>query len=485
MNIKNIFSNKKFKNTFFTLVEILVVAGIIYGVMMLVINKINYDADKVGKTSQEEKVEKGTGNYSIQVNLAKNAVIVFETKTDKSKDAIKVFPASIGKELDKGKYTTTEKYSWVREDEDWHQYGVKFGNISYIQSVAYSEKYPYTLISKSYKNIGKKIDGNDILLYAKDAYWIYKNCKTGVKINIVKGSKTDKLPLKTEESKELSKYCGWDPTDPNKENPFNKVKKGKIAQGLDTIYVEKGTEFDYLVNFLVFDELGNDVTNKLKYKKIDTNSLGKTKITYSFSDKNGNKKKVTQKVEVIDTTPPAVSCSKKQFTYQVDGRATEDMNAKSNVKEIEDMVRKYVSVNEPNCTITVKTVSNTELMEGNFPVEIKAQDESGNFGSCQVMCEITVKASKGSSKNTPHEKIEEILKEREGKEETTNKEKETKKKEKKEEKTTKASEKNKEETKKVEKTTEETNTTEETTVIVEDVETTSEIVEETNENSEL
>lgn len=427
LKIKELFSNKKFKNIFITVIEILVVAGIIYGAMMLVLEKINYDADKIGITSEKKEEEKGTGNYTVQVNLAKNAVIIYEINKDKSKDAIKVFPASIGKDLDKGKYTAKEKYSWVREDNDWHQYSVKFDNVAYIQSASYTDKYPYTLKNKSYNNIGKKVDGNDILLYAKDAQWIYKNCKKGVKINIVKGKKSDELPLEFESKINLTKYSGWDPTDPNKNNPFKKVKNGEIAVGSETVYIEKGSKVDYLANVLMLDADGKDATNSLKYKKIKTDSLGKSKITYTFTGSDGKTEKVTQKVRIVDTTPPVVSCSKNQFTYQVDGRSKEDMNSDDNVKAIEKMVRQYVSVNESGCTITVRTVGKTELMEGNFPVSIKAQDEAGNVGSYGVMCEITVKKVKPSNKNTPSEKIEQIKKEREEQEETTKKKKSSKK----------------------------------------------------------
>ena len=67
------------------------------------------------------------------------------------------------------------------------------------------------------------------------------------------------------------------------------------------------------------------------------------------------------------------------------------MNKESNAKDIKEMVRKYVSCNESDVTITITTVDPLELKEGNFPVSIKAQDKSGNVGSCQVMCEIKSK----------------------------------------------------------------------------------------------
>ncbi len=393
--------------------------------MTFVLNKINRDSEKVG-TTQQKQVDKGTGNYSLEINLTKNAVIVYEINKDKSTEAIKVFPASIGKELTKGKHNIKEKYSWVKEDDDWHQYCVKFANMAYIQSVSFENKYPYTLKHKSYNKVGKKIEGNDIVLYSKDARWIYENCKVGVKLNIVKGKKSDKLPLSFDSKIELNEYCGWDPTDSNENNPYKKVKNGEITLGIDTIYIEKGTTIKYYANILLLDTDGKDITNTLKYKKISTEKIGNYKIKYTLKNSDGSTKKVTQKVTVVDTTPPVVSCSRSQFSYQVDGRSSEDMNTEDNVKAIENMVRQYVSVNETGCTITVRTVGATELLEDNFTVSIKAQDESGNVGSCNVMCQITVKKSEGSNKNTPEEKINQIIKDR--KEEETTKKKKTSKK---------------------------------------------------------
>ena len=102
-----------------------------------------------------------------------------------------------------------------------------------------------------------------------------------------------------------------------------------------------------------------------------------------------------------------------------------------------------ISCNESDVTITITTVDPLELKEGNFPVSIKAQDKSGNVGSCQVMCEIKIKESKGNKKlNRPRLKrkslnyrketskpkeSEKKTKEKQTKEKTTKKVSETKK----------------------------------------------------------
>ncbi|MFR6562861.1 MAG: hypothetical protein ACLUR5_13710 [Eubacterium ventriosum] len=67
---------------------------------------------------------------------------------------------------------------------------------AWIQSAEYSDRYPDTLVKKSYNSVGKdkKVD-KSIILYASDAAWVYNNCKYKTVLEIVKGSKKDQLPL--------------------------------------------------------------------------------------------------------------------------------------------------------------------------------------------------------------------------------------------------------------------------------------------------
>ena len=59
--LKNLLKSKKFKNILITIVEILVVAGIIFAALMYMQSKINKDADKtsgVGNTIATDEEEK-------------------------------------------------------------------------------------------------------------------------------------------------------------------------------------------------------------------------------------------------------------------------------------------------------------------------------------------------------------------------------------------------------------------------------------------
>lgn len=439
MNIKDLLKSKKFKNILITIVEILVVAGIIFAALMYMQSKINKDADKtsgvgnnIAKDEEEETVQKQADEFYLQINMAKNVMVVYRYDADKkNKTAYKIFPCTLGENVKKGKYKTEKSYSWVKNN-GWHRYNTLYTYSAWIQSAEYSDRYPDTLVKKSYNSVGKnkKVD-KSIILYASDAAWIYNNCKDKTVLEIVKGSKKDQLPLQVEKKTETNKYCGWDPTDPDKSNPYLKKANGTIATGYTPVNVEKGEKIDYFSNLLALDETGKNITGKLKYNKIDSSKTGTSKVTYTYKLKSGKKITASLSYKVVDTTKPKVTCSKTQFTYEVKSKDQKDMNKESNAKAIKEMVRKYVSCNESDVTITITTVDPLELKEGNFPVSIKAQDKAGNVGSCQVMCEIKVKESEGNKRFEPSKaqrKKLKLPKENTKKSEKTTKEKKTKEK---------------------------------------------------------
>ena len=337
-----------------------------------------------------------------------------------------------------GEYKTNGGYSWLNINGSWHKYNAQYDNKSWIQSVSYRDKYENTLNKDSYKAIGGKQEaGSCILLYAKDAEWIYNTCNKNTVISIIKGTKNDKLPMVVEDTVKTVKYCGWDPTDPDKSNPYKSAANGKIAMGMSTVYVEKGHDVDYFSNLLAKDENGKNITGLLKYEKINTTNTGTYKVTYTYKTKAGNKLKAVQKYKVIDTTCPVVTCSESLFQYEVESLEQKDLNKESTVKEIEKMVRASVSCNEPEAVITVSCLSAEELREGEIPVVVKAQDKAGNIGSCQVMCEIKLKEPETETEiKTKKEKKEKTIKESKKVEKSTTKSNKNKKDEKQTEKET-------------------------------------------------
>ena len=103
LDIKKIVKEKRFKNTVITLLEILIVAGIIFGALMFIQNKVTSEADKASKLSgkgvEEETENKKTAfsdRYYIEVNKKLKAVIVYQySKDKKTKVAVKLLDAQL------------------------------------------------------------------------------------------------------------------------------------------------------------------------------------------------------------------------------------------------------------------------------------------------------------------------------------------------------------------------------------------------------
>ena len=443
LDIKKIIKSKKFKNTAITILEILVVAGIIFGGLMFAQSKVSKDSstatNNTGKNVSEEETKKDnkSNDYFIKINKKLKSVIIYQySKDKKSKEQIKVFRSSIGNDVPDGKFKIGKKYSWLNIYQGWHKYNSELGSGIWIHSAIYGDKSDDRISKTSYEAIGKsKASGKSVILSAKDAAWIYEHCKENTEVSIAKGKKSDKLSVSPEPIASTYKYCGWDPTDPDKKNPYRKIKNGKIVKGLSTVTIEKGHEPNYRSNLIGLNKKGKNITGKLKYNQIDYSRVGTYKVKYKYKAPNGTKYSITQNIKVVDTTPPNIRCSKSLYTLEVKSESPDDINTDENVKSIVAMVRAGVSADESITDVQVYTLEKEQLrIDEKASVVVKAKDAYGNVGSCQVMCELKVKEEETT--NSKEDKKEKTTTKKKVTKKKTTKKKTTKKKTTKEKTTT-------------------------------------------------
>lgn len=141
------------------------------------------------------------------------------------------------------------------------------------------------------------------------------------------------MPIDFSPVVKVSGKCGWDPTDPSENNPYKKIKNGTVVKGSQTVTVEKGHQFNYYCNLIAFGTKGKDITGRLKHNTVDTSAVGNYAVKYKYKSKDGKKYSISQKVQVVDTTPPVVSCSKQVFTLEVKSKSPNDINTKKNVQK--------------------------------------------------------------------------------------------------------------------------------------------------------
>ncbi len=163
--------------------------------------------------------------YYIKVNNQMNTVTVY-TKNEKGEYTVpvKAMVCSTGYASPKNsKYQTKGKWTWGKMFGGvYTQYETLItGNILF-HSVPYLKQYDHgSLEYWAYDQLGTTCSAGCIRLTVADSKWIYDNCAIGTTVEFYSSSNPG--PLGKPSAMKISsytKYRGWDPTDPNPNNPW-------------------------------------------------------------------------------------------------------------------------------------------------------------------------------------------------------------------------------------------------------------------------
>ncbi len=213
--------------------------------------------------------------YSIDISLNKNQVMIYK-KDDSGNYTIpfKTFVCSIGNDTPEGEFYTSDKYKW-RElfGNVYGQYATRITGHILFHSVPYIERDKSTLEYEEYNKLGQKASMGCIRLCVSDAKWIYDNCPSNTLVRIF--DDVD-MPLEKPEAIKidlLDNKKGWDPTDPDKNNPWNKTKISEEIIVTDEISQNTNlTETTEIYESDIYDKNNNDIPDIyiLKNNKIKT-----------------------------------------------------------------------------------------------------------------------------------------------------------------------------------------------------------------------
>ena len=103
------------------------------------------------------------------------------------------------------------------------QYATRITGSYLFHSVPYYKQSKSTLETAEYNKLGKRASAGCVRLCVRDVKWIYDNCAAGTIVTLyADGSMQEPfvkpIPVKIPTG---SPYAGWDPTDPDKKNPWN------------------------------------------------------------------------------------------------------------------------------------------------------------------------------------------------------------------------------------------------------------------------
>ena len=180
----------------------------------------------VDETETEE--EDVNAKYFIRVNYGQNVVTIY-TKDSNGEYTVpyKAMVCSTGTATPRsGTYTipsgTYSRGTWGYMFGDvWAQYFTRIKGSILFHSVPYTERNKWSLEYWEYDKLGTAASMGCIRLTVQDAKWIYNNCPAGTKVEFYTDSNPGPLGKPTAQKiSEDEAVRGWDPTDPDSNNPW-------------------------------------------------------------------------------------------------------------------------------------------------------------------------------------------------------------------------------------------------------------------------
>ncbi|MGN0382940.1 MAG: L,D-transpeptidase [Eubacterium sp.] len=182
--------------------------------------------------SLEEKINfNATHPYLIKVNIATNRVIIYGINyADVYSIPYKVFVCSVGREGQEtptGTYELYQRYDWCRMvDNSYSQYAIRFNGSIMFHSVPYYYLSKDSLETEEFNKLGSAASLGCVRLSVEDVKWIYDNCIDGTVVDVYEDA-DEELEIEASEPiriPEDSEYAGWDPTDPDPDNPWHNLE---------------------------------------------------------------------------------------------------------------------------------------------------------------------------------------------------------------------------------------------------------------------
>ncbi len=250
----------------------------------------------------EKNKEDGSQDlYSVTINRRTNTVTVYTY--DENGDyvvPVRAMVCSCGEFTDDN-ITPTGDYS-VYFKNRWHalfgdvygQYVTGFSGHYLFHSVPYKKTSEDSLKADEFNKLGTNASQGCVRLMISDAKWIYDNIDMYMSVKVIdKTAGSD--PLGTPPVLKVNEEILWDPTDPNKNNPYKEAVP--VIEGAKDIVVKKDTDYESKVT--ATDSCGQDITDRLKVVgNVVTSKVGTYYVTYSVTDDLGKSAMTTITVKV-------------------------------------------------------------------------------------------------------------------------------------------------------------------------------------------
>lgn len=274
-----------------------------------IISDINFTLPNEQNEEPETTLPLNEYPYLIKVNRLLNCVTVYtRDSNDEFTVPYKAMACSTGKYINNtplGTFRTSSKYTWrLMVDGTHSQYATRiYGGILFHSVPCYRPSKDQLEVAE-FNKLGSPASLGCIRLTVEDSKWIYDNCPSGTTVIIYDDADSPGPLGKPEVIKipEDSPYAGWDPTDPDSNNPWNNCSPVITASD---ITIRAGSNYNLLSNVSATDTCGNDITSGITVTgTYDINTAGSYPITFSVTDLLGRSASISITLTVA---PPAAS----------------------------------------------------------------------------------------------------------------------------------------------------------------------------------
>ena len=179
----------------------------------------------VNNYTDAEYAQLQRAQYPYKLEVVRNQCTVLVYGLDKSGNYSILHHAFVcgpGQTTPIGTFRTPFKAAWHPLQGCWGQYCTQITGNYLFHSSPYNSPNKNDLSYRLYNQLGTVCSHGCVRLTVADAKWIYDNCPLGTTVSIYNASS---LPVPKPSAPWLdisSPNRGWDPTDPDPANPWNK-----------------------------------------------------------------------------------------------------------------------------------------------------------------------------------------------------------------------------------------------------------------------
>lgn len=242
-------------------------------------SEVNKKEDTTNNNSDNSK------SYYVKVNVQANVVTIFSKDNNGNYTVpVKSMICSCGTYTPPNNLNssyTASKYNLNGTRYRWHplqgnvcgQYTTCIVKNILFHSVPYLKMGdPGSLEYEEYDKLGTTASAGCVRLSFTDAKWIYNNISNGTTVEFY--SSSDPGPLGKPSSKKISgnESCrNWDPTDDDKNNPWNNVEKTQTPSNTESQKTESKNQINETQQNNSNNEQNTNKTNKMYELKFETN----------------------------------------------------------------------------------------------------------------------------------------------------------------------------------------------------------------------